>query len=232
MSSIASLFQFVWRPAGSVMAWTALVGGGCAPARPTTPDAVVDHYADALQAKDWASAYAVLSEENRAELSLEEFKHLMIQNEREVRQVLDQLRARSTPPYVTATVQTPAGDNLTLIYENGNWTIDESAIDLYSQKAPRVALGSFVRAYDHDRYDVLLRFVPERDLPGLSVDTLRQAWQGEMKAEIEQVVEALRVSYLSAPLEILGEHATMSYGSGAAVELVLEAGSWKIENLQ
>lgn len=238
MSLIGRVSPLVRRPAGRACVLVALIGGGslpisgCAPARATTPDAAVDRYVSALEAQDWASAYALLSEENRAELGLDEFKRLMIQNEREVREVLDQLRARSTPPYVTATVQTPAGEKLTLIYENGSWTIDESAIDLYSQKAPRIALGSFVRAYDHGRYDVLLRFVPERDLPGLSVATLKRAWEGEMKAEIEQVVEALRVSYQTAPLEILGEHATMSYGSGAAVELVLEAGSWKIENLQ
>jgi len=230
MSVVGMVSQFARSVPVRAFALVAL-SCGCAPARPTTPDAAVDRYAAALGAQDWTTAYALLSEENRAELSLDEFKRLMIQNEREVRDVLDQLRARSTPPYVTATVQTASGDSLTLVYENGSWTIDESAIDLYSQRAPRQALGSFVRAYDHGRYDVLLRFVPKRDLAGLSSETLKEAWEGEMKSEIEQVVEALRVSYQTATLEILGEHATMSYGSGAAVELVLEEGSWKIQDL-
>lgn len=206
--------------------------GACGPASAPTPDTAVDRYARALAARDWKEAYALLSEDNRVELSLEQFERLMKANEREVDDALRRIRSRSSPPYVTATVHTASGERLLLVYEEGGWKIDASAIDLYSQRAPRTALGSFIRAYDHDRYDVLLRFVPRRDLEELTPGALKAAWEGEMKAEIEQIVEALRVSYSTAQLEILGEHATMSYGNGAAIELVLEDGSWKIENFQ
>jgi len=210
----------------------ALLGVGCAPSPPTTPDAAVNRYAQALKAEHWEEAYALLSDESRAELSLQQFEQLMVKNRQALTQFLARVETRNTQAHVTASLRTSAGDELTLVYQEGAWRIDESALDLYSQREPRVALASFVHAYDHRRFDVLLQFVPRSHAEGLSEQTLKSAWEGGMKSEMEQVVEALRVSYKTAKLEILGEHATMSYGNGATVELILEDGAWKIENFQ
>lgn len=204
----------------------------CAPKAPSTPDLALRRYAAALAAEDWQEAYDLLSESGRAELSLGQFRDIMSSNKSEVASLLDRVKSHSTAPLVTASVHTRSGDVLTLIYQDGAWKLDASAFDLYGQREPRQTLASFVRAYDHQRYDVLLRFVPKQEQNGLSVELLKQAWQGTQKVEIEQIVEGLRVSYSTAKLEVLGEHATMSYGSGAAVELILEDGSWKIENFQ
>ncbi len=210
----------------------ALAFSGCGPRRGITPDATVDQYAQAIEAQRWEDAYRLLSEAGRARISLAEFKRLMLQNQREVSELLSRAQQTDTPPHVTAKIRTQSGVELSLIYQDGSWRIDESAVDFYSQKDPRLALGSFVRAYDHKRYDVLLRFVPQRERAGMTVETLKDAWEGALRVEVEQIVEGIRVSYQTAKLEILGEHATMSYGSGATVEMILENGSWKIENFQ
>lgn len=215
-----------------VLLLLSLVALACSPKHPTTPNAALERYASAIKAEDWQRAYNLLSEADRAELSFEQFKDIMSSNKREVASLLDRVQSHSSPPLVTAKVHTRSGDVLTLVYQDGAWRLDASAFDLYSQRDPRQTLASFVRAYDHQRYDVLLRFVPKKELDGLTTELLKQAWQGSQKVEIEQIVEGLRVSYSTAKLEVLGDRATMSYGSGAAVELTLEDGSWKIENFQ
>jgi hypothetical protein len=116
-----------------------------------------------------------------------------------------------------------------LVYEAGAWRIDASAIDLYSQTTPEIAVASFVKAFEAKRYDVLLRFVPEAQRQGLDEKSLRAAWEGEQKKEMQQLVQALAASLPRAKAELLGERATLSYGSGGSVELVRERGLWKIE---
>lgn len=202
----------------------------CAPARPTTPRRAIDSYAQNVRARHWDEAYALLSEESRQDLSLEKFIELMESSPREVEALLRSVESEQAPPRVTAELSTKSGQTLLLIYEQGQWRIDESAIDLYSQSEPRQTLRSFIRAYENDRYDLLLRFVPQDDQEGLSEEVLRQAWQGEQKIEIEEIVEALRIHVETAPLEVLGDQATMSYGAGSTAELVFEQGVWKIED--
>ncbi len=204
---------------------------GCAPTTPRTPEAALHQFAEAVDQKDWDRAYALLSDETRAQISPEEFRRQLLRHPGEAEEFAAQVQ-RSPAAVVSAQVTTPDGDQLNLVLQDGSWRIDESAIDFYSQKEPRLALGSFVRAYDFERYDVLLRFVPEDKLSGLSAETLKTSFQGEMKAEMEQIVEGIRANYLKASIEVLGEHAAMSYGSGAAVELILEDGVWKIEDFK
>ena len=47
--------------------------------------------------------------------------------------------------------------------------------------------------------------------------------------EVERLLASLRAN-LDNPIEEVGDRATMSYGEGAAVQMVLEDGLWKIED--
>jgi len=105
----------------------------------------------------------------------------------------------------------------------------------YPAQSPEQALASFLRAYENQRYDVILRFTPNADLGGehgLDERTLRQAWEGPLREEIEQKVAMLRAALAGkAPIERVGEEqALMAYGPGRAISFVLEDGVWKIRD--
>lgn len=232
-SYLLCMLSCTWRPVA--LAAFALVFSsclGCTPAPASSPRGAVDEYASAISDGRWSDAYALLSVETRAALSLKDFQSLAKRNEAELQALVRGLRQQAAPPLVTAQVRTKNGEVLTLRYEEGAWRIDAEAIDLYSQREPRVALASFVRAYDHGRYDVLLRFIPDDQTDGLDEAVLRDAWEGEMQVEMEQTVEALRVALETAELELLGDRATLSYGAGGTAELIFERGAWKIENFE
>src|SRR5262249_6813917 len=159
-----------------------------------------------------------------------QFQRMIRENPEEVREIARSLRRpTSSPPRVTATVTAPSGESVLLVYQNGAWRVDGSAVDLYSQATPDAAVRAFVRAFGNKRYDVLLRFVPDAQRQGMTEAQLRTAWEGEQRDELVRLTEALRAALPTARFEIIGERATMAYGAGGTVELVREQGNWKIE---
>ena len=195
---------------------------------PVTPKQAVDAYAEAVRQKRYDDAYALLSRDAKGQLTREEFQRRLERDPKETELLLAGLGASSEEALVRATITGKNGETLDLVYEAGAWHIEERAVDLYGQRTPRDALSSFVRAYDAERWDVLLRFVPDADREGMDEKVLRTAWQGEQKSEIEAVVEGLRVSLVSAAIEELAGQASMTYAGGGTVELVSERGVWKI----
>jgi hypothetical protein len=187
-------------------------------------------YAVALREQRVEDAYALLSRDVRAHLSLAEFTRMVNENGREIEDISRSLLQPAEPAQITATLTSPDGDTLHLVYENDAWHVDGSAFDLYSQATPRAALESFLRAYSHKRYDVLLRFVPDEKRAGLSAEQLKQAWEGDQRQQLERLTQALAASLPNVNIEMLGTRATVAYGPGATIELVQEQGSWRIED--
>lgn len=203
----------------------------CGSQRPAqTPEDALRDYSSAIEEGRLEEAYEMLSDESRAELSYTAFEELIKTHPEEVKTLTGALNQQSEPPMVTATITTRGGDVLELHYEDGAWRISKEAVALYGQDEPRQTLASFVRAYDNKRYDVLLRFVPEAQSADLSAELLKDSWEGEMKIEMEQIVETLRPEIQTGSLEVLGNTATLSYGSGSVVELSREHGLWKVED--
>lgn len=101
----------------------------CAPKPAQSPEAAVDAYIQAIQSGRLEDAYKMLSSESRRDLSFKDFKKQVEQNPEEISALLAGLKHQSAPPLVRAKVTTQEGDELTLIYEDGAWRVDESAID-------------------------------------------------------------------------------------------------------
>lgn len=139
------------------------------------------------------------------------------------------LQRPTAPPLVTATVTSPNGRELSLVLEDGRWRIDATAIDLYAQDTPRHAISGFVRAVEHKRYDVVMRYVPDAHKEGLDPAKLQAAWEGHEKDEMQQIIAAIKQAAPAGPIEEAGDRATMPYGAGN-VQLVREHGLWKVEN--
>jgi hypothetical protein len=210
--------------AAAVMASTA-----CGPQHANDPASVLHAYARALDEGRADDAYSVLSDEARRGISLEAFRRMVKDDPDGVREIAKALDRPTAPAVVTATVTSLSGQELNLVLEDGKWRVDASTIDLYAQDTPRHAILGFIRAVEHKRYDMVMRYVPDAHKEGLDASKLQTAWEGHEKQEIEQVVAGLKQALPSATIEETGERATMPYGAGA-MQLVKEHGLWKIEN--
>lgn len=207
---------------------------GCAAGSGADPDRVLREYSLALEAGRAEAAYALLSDESKKSISFEQFQRILKENPEEVRELSQSLRRpQVAPPRVTATVTGPDGESsILLVYDQGAWRVDASAIDLYSQRTPEATVRAFLRAYDNRRFDVLLKFVPEDQREDLTAAELKKAWEGEERADMDRLTGALRASLPTSKVEVFGDRATLSFGAGGSVELVRERGLWKIEDLK
>lgn len=195
------------------------------------PSDTLRAYARALEEGRSDNAYALLSDEARRNVSREAFRRMVQESPNDVQEIARALARPSSDPQITATLVSPQGDTLVLVFEGGAWKIDASALDFYAQTTPRKAIESFVRAYERKRYDVLLRFVPEAHREHLDAASLAQAWSTkEQGEEMDRITLALRAALPTATIEEHGDRASMAYGTGGLVQLVREHGVWKIED--
>ena len=207
---------------------------GCGAAAGSDPDRVLRDYSLAVEAGRTKEAYALLSTDSQKSISFEQFQRILKENPEEARELAQSLRRPQVgPPRVTATVTGPDGESsILLIYEQGEWRVDASAVDLYSQRTPEAAVRAFLRAYENRRFDVLLKFVPEDQLEDLTAAELKKTWEGEEKADLDRLTGALKASLPTAKVELFGDRATLAFGAGGSVELIRERGVWKIEDLK
>ena len=222
------------RPAALLLFLLALPATGCGGSAGADPDRVLRDYSLAIESGKAAEAYALLSTESKKSISFEQFQRILTENPEEARELAQSLRRpQSSPPRVTATVTGPDGESsILLIYEQGAWRVDASAIDLYSQRTPEAAVRAFLRAYENKRFDVLLKFVPDDQSEGLTTAELKKSWEGEERADMDRLTGALKASLPTAKVELFGDRATLAFGAGGSVELVRERGLWKIEDLK
>jgi hypothetical protein len=211
------------------------LASGCGGGAGSDPDRVLREYSLAVEGGKAREAYELLSTESKKSISFEQFQRILKENPEEARELAQSLRRPQVgPPRVTATVTGPDGESsILLVYEQGQWRVDASAVDLYSQRTPEAAVRAFLRAYENKRYDVLLKFVPEDQLDKeLTAAELKKAWEGEEKADMDRLTGALKASLPTAKVELFGDRATLAFGAGGSVELVRERGVWKIEDLK
>jgi hypothetical protein len=194
------------------------------------PSDTLRAYAHALDDGRADDAYKLLSSEARRSISAEAFRRMVKENAAEMKDIAHALTRPSSDPVVIATVTSPRGESILLVYEDGRWHLDGSAINLYGQSTPRQSVEAFLRAFERKRYDIMMRFVPDTHLEGLDETKLRAAWEGPQKDEMQRITAALRAALPTAQFEEIGDRATMAYGSGGTVQLVREHGSWKIED--
>lgn len=208
----------------------AFVLSACAGSQPmqVTPEQTVLAFARLLNEGKLDDAYALLDASYREHVSLEQWKSSLTQNAQELIETSNALARVQGPAQESATLRYGGGEEVQLTRRDGQWFIASDIANYYDQSTPRAALRTFVRAWQHKRYDVLVRLLPEADKEGITTDRLQASFRGEARDEMERVQAALR-AHLHAPIEIVGTHATMPYGERAQLLFVREHGSWKIE---
>lgn len=205
-----------------------LLALACAAHQGEGPAATVQEFGRALARGDARSAYALTSADFQKRTPYEVFATRLGPNAGDTaafgKRLVDQ--APRIPPRVD--VQIAQGDSLSLVLEGGRWRIDGPPPEPWSQRTPRAALRTFVRALGERRYDVVLRLAPRRHQLDLTADKLRQYW--EAHAEETRALLARLQRALAAPIVESGDEAHMPYGPDQEVVLVREDGLWRIED--
>jgi hypothetical protein len=190
------------------------------------PSGTLDRYAAALERKDWSAAYDMMSESYRSKVPREEFARMMADSRAEVKETSRRLRGNRRIEQ-NAELRFGLGDTVRLINEDGRWRIASNPVLFYSHASPRDALRSFLRAYRLERWDVMLRFIPDSYREKMTVDTLRKQFSDDEVASMMNMLE----SNLDAEIDDKGNQARMPYGDRFEVAFVREDGLWKIDDL-
>jgi hypothetical protein len=204
---------------------------GCAPTATSSnrPEDVLRAYAEAVSARDFDRAYGLMSDAFRKRYDRKEFVRLLKESPEEIESSIKQLRQKASTVQVEARVEYGESESLKLVVEDGTWKIASDPLDFYGQRTPAEALRSFVRALERRRYEIVLRFVPSRWAHAMTVDKLRQEWEGNKKDEVGTLIRNLKAN-LNAPIHQTGDTASMPYGDKSEVRFVREDGLWKIED--
>lgn len=210
-------------------AWPFLLSllAGCAP--PRGPEATLKAYLEAVRAGRLDDAYALMSTEYRRAHDRAAFERALESGGRAALAT----RLRGAKVHLRAEIELEGGDTLPLVEERGGFRLDRDPLDFYPQRNPEEALRSFVRAVEHRRYDIVLRFVPARYQGSVTAEKLRERWTGEKRQELEAQLDTVR-AHLGEALEIdpSGDAARLPVGERKQVRLVREDGAWKVEALE
>lgn len=213
-----------------------LATAACGSSTQQGPNDTLRAYAKALRERRVEDAYALLATDARRSIPLEAFRRMVLESPADMDEIASALSRPATDPIVTATVTTPAGDEVVLVFEHGRWRVDGLSLDLYGQATPRQAIRAFLRAFDRKRYDLMMRFVPDAKrveqsgIPALDEERLKASWEGPQKDEMARITMGIKAALGEATIEETNDRATMSYGAGGTLSLVREHGAWKIED--
>jgi hypothetical protein len=213
---------------GPATALLGLVLAACA-ARGASPPNAILAYAAAVERRDYAGAYGLMSSAFRQRVPLADFRRQLEQDTAELGADVRALRGSADRWAGRVEVALPGDDRVALVREGGSWRLEDRPLDPYGQNTPRAALRAFVRAVEARRYDVLMRLAPVRFRGGLSTAKLRAFWEGDQAGPNRPLLRELRLN-LTSPIFEEGDEAFMTYGSNRQVRFVREEGSWCIES--
>ena len=220
-----------WSLIGAVVCSGLALGaaGGCGGASGGV-DRALDRYGQALRDKDYEGAYDLMSTAYRAKVSREEFVRMMNDNPREVTETARRLDKRAGRTEVSAEFEYGLGDTMRLVQEGGAWRIASNPLSFYDQSTPRATLRSMLRAYRLERWEVMLRFVPDKYRAKMDVEKMKGQFQGAKAQEMEVLMNMLEAN-IEEPINEKGNEARMGYGEHYEVKFVREDGAWKIKDL-
>jgi len=223
------------RPAGFVVVVLSfgvlgLTIGAAACAHGTGPDQTLDRYSVALKNHDFAVAYDLMSSGFRVKVSREDYVRTMRDNEREVNETAERLRGKKGSMEVSAEFEYGLGDTMRLVQEDGQWRIATYPLGFYDQSTPKAALRSFIRAYRLDRWEVMLRFVPNSYREKMNADKMKAQFTGPSREQMENLINTLEAN-VDEPITERGNDARMSYGEHSTVQFLKEDGAWKLKDL-
>ncbi len=194
------------------------------------PSRTLDKYGRALKNHDFGEAYDLMSSGFRGKVSREDYVRMMRDNPREVDETADRLRGKRGSMEVSAEFEYGLGDTMRLVQEDGRWKISTNPLGFYDQSSPKAALRSFIRAYRLERWDVMLRFVPNSYREKMDAAKMKAQFTGPSREQMENLMNTLEANN-DEPIIERGNDARMSYGDRYTVQFVKEDSAWKLKDL-
>jgi len=201
---------------------------GCTPSQ--GPSRTLDKSGTALKNHEFGQAYDLMSSSFRSKISREDYVRMMRDNPREVDETADRLRGKHGSLEVSAEFEYGLGDQMRMVQEGGQWRIASNPLDFYDQTSPKAALRSFIRAFRLERWDVMLRFVPNQYREKMDAEKLKGQLCGPSKGKVETLTNTPRAN-VDGPITERGNDARMSYGDRFEVKFTREDGVWKLKDL-
>ncbi len=194
------------------------------------PSETLDKYSQALKKRDFGAAYELMSSSFRGKVSRDDYVRMMKDNPREVDETADRLAGKKGSLEVTAEFEYGLGDRMLLVQEDREWRISANPLAFYDQSTPRNALRGFLRAYRLERWDVMLRFVPNMYREKMDAAKMKAQFTGPSREQMENLINTLEAN-VDEPIIERGNDARMSYGDRFTVTFVREDGAWKLKDL-
>ena len=195
------------------------------------PDKTLDTYGRALKNHDFAAAYDLMSSSFRGKVSKDDYVRTMRDNPREVDETADRLgSSKRGSMEVSAEFEYGLGDQMRLVQEDGRWKVASNPLAFYDQSSPKASLRSFLRAYRLERWDIMLRFVPNQYREKMDAVKMKAQFTGPSKDNMEQLMNSLEAN-VDEPIQIHGTEALMHYGDHSEVKFVKEDNAWKLKDL-
>ncbi len=207
---------------------TCVLAVGCT--RGKGPNQTLDKYGRALKNHDFGAAYDLMSSGFRGKVSREDYVRMMRDNPREVDETAERLRGKHGSMEVSAEFEYGLGDSMRLVQEGGHWKVATNPLGFYDQSSPKAALRSFIRAYRLERWDVMLRFVPNTYREKMDAAKMKAQFTGPSREQMENLINTLEAN-VDEPIVERGNDARMSYGDRFTVQFVKEDNAWKLKDL-
>ena len=207
----------LWRL--GLVAWVALAGCAAAP-----PEATLDAYRAALEAGDAPRLYALSDPATRARVTPEAFA----------------ARLAAAPParwgavealQVFAVATLADGRQLRLVQGPDGWRVAEGGVALAAYDTPEAALATLLAGAEAGRLDEVRGALPEAFQARYAGDAALAAHLAAVRGRLAAARSALG-ALTPGRARIQGDRAQLPYGEGRAVELVLEAGRWRVLDVE
>lgn len=202
-----------------LIALSSLLVIACAPLnRATHPDDVLARYVEAMSNGDIDGAYTLLSEAQRQQTSLEEFRAAAQRYPEELEAQTRELRRQMEEPIpVSAEIRLESGEVATFVLEGGQWRVAEGAAGAVSLSSPLHTIRALRRALQRRSYGEVAR-------------VLSREARAQVEDEIARIVEGLEDEG-SLTVEITGNRARIVYDENHFVDLQREDGEWVIVDM-
>jgi len=195
------------------------------------PSGTLDRYGKALLSKDFNAAYDLMSSSFRGKVTREDYIRTMRDNPREVSETAQRLGdGKRGAMEVSAEFEYGLGDQMRLVQEGGGWRISSNPLAFYDQTTPQATLRSFIRAYRLERWDVMLRFVPNAYRDKMDAQKIMAQFTGPSRENVELLMNNLEANS-DEPVQIHGNEAAMRYGDRYEVKFLKEDAVWKLQDL-
>lgn len=173
-------------------------------------------YARAVREGDTAAIYAMMSDESRRTISLEELRRVMRDQKTELTQHAESLTSGERTVTAHAEVRYADGEVVSLDLDGGRFKVTAADALPAAATTPAQALGHLRRVLARRSYQGLLRVLSPRTRAAIERD-LRSLVDGLTDPE-------------SLVIDVVGDSATVEIPGGHRVKLRREDGIWHVDD--